>query len=344
MRLLKLCLALLAFPFVQVTSVAQAPAPQAGLINRAAAAFSEKTDKLYLVDSDHDCVIALSASGSSETIKAGSRPVAVAINQNTGRVYAVNAGSRSVSVIDEVSGSVIASVPTAARPYAIAVDPSANRVYVSNTFSNMLTVIDGETNHAENIPTGSADAILVDSDRHHVYLLGYESDTITELNPTTGTTIKIPAGATHLWGMARAGHTLYVSHVQEHTIGAIDLESHQVRTLPVGSMPCAIAVNAGTDDLYVANYADGTITFIQKSLGTTVKVSPWPQALALDSSGHRLYVASPQQGTVSVVDTQTRKVIRTFRNLNHPYAVAFSPSTHRAYAVIEGKIAFTPLK
>jgi YVTN family beta-propeller protein len=149
----------------------------------------------------------------------------------------------------------------------------------------------------------------------------------------------------HLWGMARSGHTLYVSHVQEHTIGAIDLESHRVRTLPVGAMPCAFALDAETGDLYVANYADGTITFLQKAMATsTVKVSPWPQALALDSAGHRLYVASPQQGTVSVVDTQTRKVIRTFRDLDHPYAVAFSPVTHRAYAVNEGKIAFTPLK
>lgn len=344
-RILKVCLGLLGLLYAHVAVVAQTAAPQTGLINRDATIFSERTGKIYLVDPEHDSLTVLSPSGTSQTVKVGVHPVAVAINQKTGRVYAVNASSRSVSVIDAESGNVIASVPTAARPYAIAVDDSANRVYVSNTFSNMLTVIDGLTNQTTNLPIGSADAILVDSDRHRVYLLGYESDTITELNPETGATTKVPAGAMHLWGMARAGRTLYVTHVQEQTVGAIDPVSHQVLNLPVGSMPCAIVADPNTGTLYVANYADGTVSILGNGRPTpTVKVSSWPQALALDSGAHRLYVASPQQGVVTVIDTQAQRITQMYRGLDHPYAVAFSPVNHRAYAVNEGEIAFTPLK
>ena len=344
-RLLKFCFGLFALPLLQISAIAQTPAPLTGLINRDASVFSQKTGSIYLLDTMHDALVAISASGASQTIKVGAGPVAIAINQKTARVYVVNAASRSVSVIDAKTGGVIASVPTAARPYAIAVDELSNRVYVSNTFSNMLTVIDGETNQSKNLPTGSADAILVDSENRRVYLLGYESDTITELNPETGTTTKLPAGAMHLWGMARAGQTLYVSHVQEKTIGAIDLQAHRVHTLPVGSMPCAVVVDPGTGTLYVANYADGTVSILGKGGSSSIlKVSAWPQALSLDSGAHRLYVASPQKDVVTVIDTKQQRILRTYRGLDHPYAVAFSPVTHRAYAVNQGEIAFTPLK
>jgi YVTN family beta-propeller protein len=319
--------------------------PATGLINRDAAVYCWKTGKIYLVDPTHDAVVAISDSGESRSIKVGAQPVAVAINQQTNRIYAVNAASRSVSVIDAETDEVIASVQTAARPYAVAVDQGSNKVYVSNTFSNMLTMIDGKTSQATNLPTGSADAILVDSDRSRVYLLGYETDTVTELNPATGAMSKLPAGAMHLWGMARSGGLLYVSHVQESSIGAIDPATHSVRNMATGAMPCAIAVDKKTGKIYVANYADGTVSILGKEGDSaTVKVSARPQALTLDDGSGRLYVTSPQQNAVAVIDIKDGRVLRIYRHLDHPYAVAFSPVSHQAYAVSQGEKAFTLLK
>jgi YVTN family beta-propeller protein len=324
---------------------AQSTARQTTLINRDAAVYSERTNRLYLVDSTHDAIKVLEPSKAPSTIKVGAAPVALALNRHTGRLYVVNSGGHSVSVIGEQDDKVLATVPTAARPYAIAVDEAANKVYVSNTFSNMLTVIDGETNEAGNLRTGSADAIVVHPDRHRVYLFGYESDTLTELDPATGAMTKIPAGAMHLWGVARAGKTLYVSHVQDAEIAAIDLETHAVRNLPTGSMPCAIVISQTTGVIYVANYADGTVTILDQDKElATVKVSAHPQALTLDEGSGLLYVSSPQQDVVTVIDTKTRRVGRTYSGLDHPYAVAFLPSTHQAYAVNLGASPFTALK
>jgi YVTN family beta-propeller protein len=286
---------------------AETPEPQTALINRDAAAYSEGTGKIYLVDPFHD--------------------------------------NRSVSIIDGRTDKVLATVPTAARPYAIAVDEVANRIYVTNIFSNMLTVIDGATNAVSNLRTGSFDAIIPDPDRRRIYLMGYESDTITELDPETGATAKLPAGAMHLWGMARAGHTLYVSHVQDANIAAIDLETHAVRNLPTGAMPCAITVSKETGQVYVANYADGTVTILdQEKPPVTVNVAVHPQALTLDEGAGLLYVASPQQNAVTVIDTKTRQIKQSFNNLDHPYAVIFMPSNHQAYAVNLGESSFTSLK
>ncbi|RZU40700.1 YncE family protein [Edaphobacter modestus] len=330
--------------FVPVSVLRAQGLSQTTLINRDAAVYSKDTGKIYLVDTVHNAVIVLSSSKPPSSIEVGASPIALALNPRTGRIYVVDSGSRSVSVIDASTDKVVATVPTAARPYAIAIDEAANKVYVSNTFSNMLSVIDGASNHVANLPTGSADAIVVDSDRHRVYLFGYESDTLTELDPATERTTKIPAGAMHLWGIARAGKTLYVSHVQDASIAAIDLETHALRNLPTGSMPCAIAINKTTGQVYVANYADGTVTILEKEeRPTTVAVSPHPQAVALDEAAGLLYVASPQQNTVTVVDTQTRNVRQTYRNLDHPYAVVLMGETHAAYTVNLGNAPFTLL-
>jgi YVTN family beta-propeller protein len=316
-----------------------------GLINRDAAVYSRSTGKIYLVDPAHGSVIAISSPEHTFTIKVGGEPIAIAINQKTDRIYVVNAEDRSVAIVDAHTDTVIATVPTAARPYAIAVDEASNKVFVSNTFSNMLTVVDGASNSASNLRTGSADAILVDPERQKVYLLGYETDSITELEPTTGAMRKLAAGDMHLWGMVRSGGLLYVSHVQGSSIAAIDPLNDKTQNLPTGAMPCAIAVNSKTGDIYVANYADGTVTILSKKRkSSSVRVSAQPQALALDEAAGLLYVASPQQNTVTVIDTRTAQTLRTFRDVDHPYAVTFSPVTHQAYAINEGESPFTPFK
>ncbi|MDE1176120.1 MAG: YncE family protein [Edaphobacter sp.] len=324
---------------------AQALSPQAGLVNRNASAYNAVNATLYLVDTSHNAVTLISAGGKVSSIPVGQRPDAVAVNNRTGRVYVVNPGSKNVSVIDGNAGNVIATVATAARPYAIAVDEVENKIYVSNTFSNMLTVIDGATDTASNLKVGSADAVMVDSDRHRIYLLGYESDSLTEINPADGSTAKIPAGAMHLWGLARSGSTLYVSHLQDSSIAAVDLTTHSIHTIATGAMPCAIVEDATRDELYVANYSDGTVTVVHHQQPiAAIPVAARPQSLALDRDKGLLYVASPQQNQVTVIDLRKRLVVRRLHVDEHPYAVAIHPVTHTAFAINLSGTSYTPLK
>lgn len=322
---------------------ASAQEPQTTFINRDASVYSDISHSLYLVDTSHDAIAVISSSNPATSIPVGSHPIALALNRRTGLLYAVNSSGRSVSIIDTRSNSVVATAPTAARPYAIAVDEAANKIYVSNTFSNILTVIDGATHTTSNLRVGSFDAILIDSDRHRIDLLGYESDALTVLDPATGATTKLPAGAMHLWGLARAGKTLYVSHVQDAEIAAIDLETHAIRTLATGKMPCAIAVSASTGEIYVANYADATVTVISPSgSASALHVAPHPQALTLDDAAGLLYIASPQNNAVTVIDTKHHRMPHIVNDLDHPLAVAVDPATHAAYAASPSRRSTTP--
>jgi YVTN family beta-propeller protein len=333
--------------FIAATSFslrAQVPEPQVGIINRDAAVYNQATGKMYILDASHNAVSVISSGNAATSVKVGSGPVSIGVNNLTGMVYVVNNSERSVSVLDGKTDTVVATVPTPARSYAVAVDEPNNKVYVSNIFSNMVTVIDGATNTAANVPAGGADGVIVDNDRKRVYLLHYEDTIVAELDPATGAVSKIPTGALHEWGFLRAGKTLYVGHVQDADVAAIDLETHAIRKLPTGSMPCALAYNAKNAQLYVASYGAGTVIIFDKDItAATIKVPAHPQAIALDAEKALLYVASPQQNAVAVIDLKTRRVLRTITTADRPYALAINPTTHVVYAANLGNAPFTTL-
>jgi YVTN family beta-propeller protein len=98
-------------------------------------------------------------------VHTGDIPCALAVDSSTGRVYAANYASNSVTVIDGASNSVVATVSVGTRPQAVAVDSATHRVYVANTHDNTVTAIDGVTNSVvATIKVGSEPyAIAVDS-------------------------------------------------------------------------------------------------------------------------------------------------------------------------------------
>ena len=339
-RSLTLALALMT---TLLTAGAKAEEPSTALINRDAIVYCAAVGKVYAVDKAHGAVVAVSAAGVSKSLKTGSDPVAIAVNNRTSAVYVVNGGDHSVSIIDGKTDTLVATVTTAARPYAIAVDEVGNKIYVSNIFSDELNVIDGVTNTVSSLKIGSYDAIVVDAPRRQIYLLGYEGDRLTLLNVDTNALEKIPAGATHLWGIALTANKLYVTHVQDSTIAAIDTGTHAVKNLQVGAMPSAVAANPLTGEVYVANYNDGSVTILNGDAPTAIVVGKHPQAIAIDATKKLVYVANTQDGTVSVIDAQTHHVLRTVSAGQHPYAIAVNAKTHTVYVANLSGTPFTAL-
>ncbi len=77
----------------------------------------------------------------------GATPVAMAVDQVLHTAYVANAGAGTVSVIDEASASVVATVPVGAKPVAIAIDSTRHVAYVVNNAANSVSILDETTNH-----------------------------------------------------------------------------------------------------------------------------------------------------------------------------------------------------
>src|SRR5258706_3624354 len=69
---------------------------------------------------------------------------AVALNQETGKVYAVETSRSAVSVFDPQTRST-SSIRVGTGPIAIAVNDTTNRVYVANSGGGSVSVIDGKS-------------------------------------------------------------------------------------------------------------------------------------------------------------------------------------------------------
>jgi YVTN family beta-propeller protein len=75
-------------------------------------------------------------------VSVGDLPVALVVNPVTNKIYVVNEGDETVTVIDGVDNSTT-TVGVGDDPRSLAVNPVTNTIYVANFGSHDVTVIDG---------------------------------------------------------------------------------------------------------------------------------------------------------------------------------------------------------
>jgi YVTN family beta-propeller protein len=204
-------------------------------------------------------------------------------------VYVTNFLSNTVSVIDEKTNSVVATIAVGGGPEVVAVDSKTKKAYVSNYVGGTVSVID--------VTAGVA---------------------------TTNTviaTIPVGPGGANPWGMALDPKTgkVYVANYYAETISVIDEETESViATIPdTGYHPLIMAADSSNGTVYVLNramgpgFADGTTTLVIDEQTNTVtgafNVFPGPRGIAVDQKSGLLYIGSgdPDQAA-SVAIYQTR--------------------------------------
>jgi YVTN family beta-propeller protein len=93
-----------------------------------------------------------------------------------------------------------------------------------------------------------------------------------------------------------------------------------------------LAINSVTNQIYVANYFDNTVTAINGSNNSTVTipVGSYPTAIALNPSSNKIYVANLAINTVTVIDGLTGNTA-TVAVGRFPKAVAVNALTNKIY-------------
>ena len=219
----------------------------------------------------------------------------------TNRAYVTNFGSNSLSVLDTLGNTVVATVPVGPGPQGVALNPALNRAYVANNGDGTLSVID----ITSNAPVAS-----------------------------------VPVGAGP-WGVAvsPAANRAYVTNKFAGTLSVIDTSTNTVvATVTVGAGPEGVAVNPGTGRVYVANSGGSTVSVIDtgNSVIATVNVGAGPQDIALNPASNLCYVANSFAGTVSVINIATNAVTATVPVGTNPQGVAINTATNRAYVANNG--------
>ncbi|HEX4486251.1 MAG TPA: choice-of-anchor D domain-containing protein, partial [Terriglobales bacterium] len=125
-----------------------------------------------------------------------------------------------------------------------------------------------------------------------------------------------------------------------------DGASNSATPVTVGEVPVAVVVNSATNQIYVANYSNGSVSVIDGASNsvTPVAVGISPTALAVNPATGRVYVANKNDNTVSVMEGVA--VIDTVISgagdpLAAPSAVAVNPLTNQIYVANPGRNSVT---
>jgi YVTN family beta-propeller protein len=226
------------------------------------------THTLYVADNGDQAVSVFDAAICSRTdvsgcgraaarIPLGAFPLAVAVNQATDTVYALNPGAPStVSVIDGAHCNAThhggcqrvpptVTVGNAGNIEGLAVDEATDTVYVVNTGDDTVSVIDGAVCNAATttgcgqtpttVPVGDQNfgSVAVDQTRHLVYVTNGPDDTVSVIDGST------------------CNGTTQTSCGQPQP------------TVPAGAGPSTVAVDRYSHDAYVLDNDGATASFIR---------------------------------------------------------------------------------
>lgn len=291
-------------------------------------------------------------------------PWAIAVNSATGIVYACNYayadGHGLVSVIDEASNSVTATVQTDhPTPNAIAVNPSTNMIYVAAMGfpSSTVTVIDGATNAVVTTLTlhGSIVGMDVDATTNTVYVSSsdvprskiYVIDGAT--NAVTGKIVTPDAASVAadpttglVYGAVSAKNIVLVIDGATRTIIDSIQARHGARGLVVDPAAQAVFVLGLLD----GNQTVGRIDAATRHFTAVTPIAPRATDLALDPTSHSLYVTTDNESRAYVLDEGDLSVTNIIPTADRASrGVDVDTMTHRVF-VTHGSnnnvAAFTP--
>jgi uncharacterized repeat protein (TIGR02543 family) len=171
-------------------------------------------------------VINLATQSIIATIPVGINPNSIAIDPQSGKAYVTNYNSlsKSVSVIDTNTNSVVSTIQLNDSPAGVTI--TGGKAYVT---------------------------IPVNSPNGWVKVINIATDQVID-------TLTVGRDG---WGIASLSGNVFVANQSSGNVTVIQTSNYQVvSTLTTGSLPTGIASDPSTARVYVSNQGDGTITVI----------------------------------------------------------------------------------
>jgi YVTN family beta-propeller protein len=297
-------------------------------------------------------------------IRVGADPTGVAVNPKRNEVYVVNTGSNSVSVIDAEKKAVVATIPGRQRPYFISVSSDGTRGYVANSGSNSVSVLDlekrreiavigvgeapgmavispdGNTLVVSNRVGGSASVIDATADpksqRVRSVWSGCPGATDIAILPDSSKAFIACSGGHQVMAIQLATPPPSFSHRRKSSSDVPVHEDALLALLDTGTTPVSLALKPDGGEIYVVNYADGSISEIDTStneVGAAYFVGTHPVRGLIGADDSTLYVSDFDADSLGIFSIDDGELAGTSHTGDGPDAMAFSKAGNLLFAV-----------
>jgi YVTN family beta-propeller protein len=243
------------------------------------------------------------------TIQVGTIPQGLAYDSAKGEIFVANPAANAVSVISDITNTVIATINVGSDPSEVAYDSIKGEIFVTNSLDSTVSVISDSNNTVvatvavENYPS----AIAYDSSKGEIFVA--------------------------------------CSHNSVSIIS--DSNNTVVATVAVGNNPKGMAYDYGKGEMFVTNAADNTVSVISDSnnmVVATVDMVPQPNldssltqacAAAYDPEKGEIYVAITDTQMVSVISDSTDAVIENI-SVTIPQDIIYGSGTNNLFVLNRG--------
>ncbi len=245
--------------------------------------------------------------------------------------YIANRDDSTVSVIDLLTNSIVATIKVGIRPFGVCVSPDMSKVYVANSGSNNISVINTATNTViTTIAVGSVPyGLVVNPNGSKLYVTNFSSNSVAVINTQTNvveTNINVgiyPVAA----AISPDGTKLYISNYYSNTVSVVNTATNTVSTnISVGSYPIGLICNPSGSQVYVANTGSNSISVINTSNGNVNSFPAGlnPEGIASDLTGSNIYITNNGDSTVSVFNTNSNSITNTISVGKNPLSASIS--------------------
>lgn len=268
------------------------------------------------------------------------------VNEQAGYEYIANETSNKVSVISNITNSVVATIDVGAGPFGMALSPDGSMAYVTNFVGNSVSVI----NTAENkvVATVSENfnpfGIAVSPDGKMVYVC--DSFGMGVIDATTNQAIKTVVFGNYVAGQLTVspdGKWVYVTDPNNNALIIVNASTYELTrvNIPTNILDAANSVAVSPDGklIYLSGSNTHNIYVISAATQTIIKTINLSSAalnIALSPDGSRLYVANTYTNTVSVVNTSDGTVAATIPVGSSPGAISVTPDGGTIYVINAG--------
>ncbi|MDX3227848.1 IPT/TIG domain-containing protein [Streptomyces sp. ME19-01-6] len=260
------------------------------------------------------------------------------LSPNGAHVYVANQASNTVSVIDPVSNTVTATIPTNTGPSVIAASPDNALVHVTQSGDASLGVIDTATNTVvTNIPVGAGPiGVALTPDGTRAYVANFQDNSVSVVDTAASTvTATVPVGPGPVEvAVTPDGTRAYVASTADGSVRVIDTATNTVTsTTVVGDVPVIVAIIPDGTRAYVSTAGAQFVAVMDTATNTVITTIPvpTPRVVVISPDGAVAYVTNLDSDTVSVIGIAANAVLDTLATGDRPLGVAVTPDSARLY-------------
>lgn len=286
----------------------------------------ERSNNVTVINRNTDQIVS--------SIAVGKEPHGIAIQSSLNRVYVVNSGDDTITLIDTQTNRVIDTVHTrlGAQPEDVSVSSDGRIIVVCYFGTNQVSIRDaGSMRELTSLTVDRGPMrVVIEPRSRKAFVANYYSNTITVIDTSLLRVVgAIPVESKPI-GLAfnSRGDRLYVVNSGSSNISVIDpFGQNVIGTLNVGTGGYGILSDSFGDRLFLTRSTINQLLFINAPVNTITKILPMekqPTNMDVDPDGKKIYVINQGSNSISVVNKILGTVEKTIGVSEAPYDIVIA--------------------